>query len=76
MLTFYPLLRDATNQEGKPQAGFSPPPSPRQETMSSGDPFVPGIFSSPCFYRETEEMEELIFFHQLQSKVTYPKQRA
>lgn len=32
MLTFYPLLRDATNQEGKPQAGFSPPPSPRQET--------------------------------------------
>ena len=30
--------------------------------MSSGDPFVPGIFSSPCFYRETEEMEELIFF--------------
>lgn len=32
MLTLYPLLRDATNQEGKPQAGFSPPPSPRQET--------------------------------------------
>ena len=44
--------------------------------MSSGDPFVPGIFSSPCSNRETEEMEELIFFHQLQSKVTYPKQRA
>ena len=32
MLTFYPLLKDATNQEGKPQVGFSPPPSPRQET--------------------------------------------
>ena len=78
MLTFYPLLRDVTNQEEKPQVGFSPPPSPRQKQRIDvlGDPFVPGFFSSPCSNRETEEMEELIFFHQLQSKVTNPKQRA